>query len=78
MGWYVVKKGCTLMEAVEKAQKEMRGSWGIAGSHSLDDVVVCALTFLSLHFAVLDRQHPEELVAAAHGKWQSRTCARRD
>lgn len=46
VGYYVTKKNMSLMDAVEKAQKDMRGSWGIV---------------------VIDRQHPEEIVAAAHG-----------
>lgn len=46
IGHIITTKKVNLVEAVEQAQKQLMGSWGIA---------------------VLDREHPEYLVAAAHG-----------
>ena len=53
VGYLVVKEGLGLMEAVEKAQKDLKGSWGIA---------------------VLDRDHPDFLVAA--GEWREHLLLR--
>ena len=46
IGYLVVKEKLPVMLAVEKAQKELKGSWGIA---------------------VIDRDNPDFLIAAAHG-----------